>query len=116
MLIVEDNTLIAEVMATILQPVASTKIVGTLGDAIAALKSGIWTVVVLDLTLPDSKCHNTLAAIETIVQLGARVVIVVTGSPVDDRLVEVARAAGASQTIGKSPSLDVELLAAVARV
>lgn len=112
-LVVEDDPLIAEIMATVVrQACGYVETVGTMGAAKAALNGPGFDVVLLDLQLPDSNSERTIASIADLKRLGARNVIIVTGSPVDDRLLQAGLDAGALDVMGK----DVDLKERLARL
>lgn len=105
-LIVEDDVLMAEIMATV---VGAEKTVTTLAEAMNQIRQKSFDLVLLDLKLPDSTQMATLAAIPEMKSLGVRNVVVITGSPVDERLLKAGLEAGATDVIGKDVDLKSRL-------
>lgn len=101
-LIVEDDAMIAEIIAAIIwSGCTEVRIVGTIRDAKETILGSHFSTVLLDLTLPDSTIENSLASVGVMKRLGVPRVVIITASPIDERLRRAAEGAGADEIIGK---------------
>lgn len=84
-LIVEDQCFVAEALAATLRPLgARVAIAETMRAAIDRLKANGFTVILLDLTLPDSPRHETIARISEIKrEHKGRKVVIMSGPPTE---------------------------------
>lgn len=101
-LIVEDRAYVAEALAARLRPIADrVAIVGTMKDAMARLRANGFSVVLLDLSLPDSLRWETIARIAEIKrEHKGRKVVVISGPPTERELA-ACKAAGADAYLDK---------------
>lgn len=101
-LVVEDDPLIAELISTIIRNTCDEiETAPTMEDAINHLNICPYAAVLLDLKLPDSDPNQSLASVQLIKRMGAQRVVVITATPIDERLVKAAKEAGADDVIGK---------------
>lgn len=109
-LVIEDDAFIAMVYEDLLRDVTNIvfelSIFTTLGDGLAAAKSGDYDVILLDLNLPDSGFANTISQIPIV---SDRMPIVVMTSTVDDVLALKTMNMGGQDYLNKS-KLDRTLL------
>lgn len=84
-LIVEDQAFVAEALAAMLRPLgARVSIASTMREAVARLKANGFTVILLDLTLPDSLRHETIDLISEIKrEHKGRKVVIMSGPPTE---------------------------------
>lgn len=101
-LIIEDDAQWAQILCAILALQGwKPAVVGTMARAWEFLRFNLVEATLLDLRLPDSDIQSSLDAITTLKSLGSGPVIVVTGAPMDDHLLLVARWSGAAQVVSK---------------
>lgn len=104
-LIIDDDALIAEIIAAILvaecDGVRHTRIVGTMLRALEMLSAEQWDIVILDLQLPDSDPTHTLSRVPEIKAHGVDVVLAVTGYEITNRLREFGLSNGADDVVSK---------------
>lgn len=102
-LIVDDDEQIADVMAAVVRmSCGETVVVGTLRGAFESLTVRSFTVVLLDLMLPDSRAIETLKAIPALKLAGAQRVIGVTGGRTTEYIIQLAITLGAEKLIAKT--------------
>ncbi len=109
-LIVDDDEHIAEVMASLLRIACDEIVIArNLADALGLVRSKAFSVVLLDLILPDSRAERTLAAIPAIRGAGVPRVICVTGGDFGAEVRATAAELGAEAVWQKSPDLARQL-------
>lgn len=102
MLVVDDDRIFAEAIASVLRILCDRVVIAeTLDGAMVGLQLARFHLVLLDLSLPDSDIPKTLATIPNMVATGARVVVL-TGATINPAIEETARDAGAETIISKA--------------
>lgn len=105
-LIVDDDPLVAEVLASIMQMVSDEVVtVDTLKKCMEAVTLGPFALVLLDLMLPDSRSYKTLEAISKIKEMGGRRVVVITGAEIGAAFLADAKQRGAETVLSKNNDL-----------
>lgn len=111
-LVVEDDPAVAEVMGAIMRIVADEIVIaGSLRGCMECVATKTFSLVLLDLMLPDSRAYNTIAAIPAIKAAGVPRVVCVTASDVGYSLLAEAREAGAEDILSKNNGLHRKLTA-----
>lgn len=101
-LIVEDHPALAEALAACLRPLgARVTIAATMRNAIERLKANGFTVILLDLTLPDSLRWETIDRIAEIKREHKGRKVVIMSVPRDEAEREQAFALGADAYLDK---------------
>lgn len=101
-LLVEDDEQMACVITALLSMELNRILtVRTLAEALIAVESKKFDLVLLDLGLPDSPVESTMAAIPEFKRTGC-LVVVVTGSTISTELRDHIAKAGADELIGKT--------------
>lgn len=102
-LIVEDTEFVAEAIAGLLRPVAQrVVIVATMREAVARLKANGFTVILLDLSLPDSRRSETFQRVAELKNLHLnRKVILMSGAPLNEEERSVVERSGADGFLEK---------------
>ena len=102
-LLVDDDEYLSDVICSaIIQNGADATHVGTLGAAMVELMRKDYSLVLLDLGLPDSSSSNTMACLAHIITRARCPVVVITGSDPTENLVERAKSAGVKDVISKN--------------
>lgn len=114
-LIVEDAEAVAEALAALLRPLADRIVIAsTMKEALSKLETNGFSLVLLDLTLPDSLRHETLSRIGEIKAGHDRRVVIISAAPATTDELLAAREAGADSYLEKHSPVFQELVCEMA--